>query len=521
MMADETTEGTPSGAGESEIPVTPEEPLVPAAGESREKPPAAGEQAAGEASPAPAARETAQPEPAAGAGAAPVPAAESPAWAGFTTAVRRTLTSKRAPRLRTAIAAFLVVAALLGVLASAVALWAHAVVFDTDTYVRIVTPVAEDPEVRAGVAAFVASRAVEAADLEDRLADALPSEAALAAPALTQALRQFLTDEVEEFLATDAAQRLWVDLNRIAHEQLLLALEDESRFVTVGREDVRLDLIPLVAVALQRLEDRIPDLLGKDVTLPRIDPQTAPADVRTLLQDALGRRLPADFGSITLLNGDAGYQAKRALRLFEDLLVVVLVLTAVLVAAALLVSVRRLRTALWLGLGALVAFAAARVLEAQLERAAAGAVKSQGGAAVARSVVTSAVSSLNGFLVWVAVAGVVVAVAAILALKRPWLDAVGAAVAELFGASSDLTTPDTRAGRWLAEHLDTLRVGGVVVAVVALLLVTGSVAGVVVVVLALVVYELALTAFGAGVPRESAGPDAAGRADDDGEEPAV
>ena len=60
-----------------------------------------------------------------------------------------------------------------------------------------------------------------------------------------------------------------------------------------------------MAVALQRLEDKIPELLGKDVTLPQIDPATAPDDIRTLLQDALGRKLPADFGTITLLHGDA------------------------------------------------------------------------------------------------------------------------------------------------------------------------------------------------------------------------
>ena len=54
----------------------------------------------------------------------------------------------------------------------------------------------------------------------------------------------------------------------------------------------------------------------------------------------------------------------------------------------------------------------------------------------------------------------------------------------------------------MAEHLDLLRVAGVAVAVVVLLFVTGSVAGVIAVVLALVVYELALTTYGAGIPRE-------------------
>lgn len=433
--------------------------------------------------------------------------------------VRRVLASQQAPRLRTGIAAFLVAAALLGVLVSALALWAHAVVLNTDAYVRVVTPVAEDPEVRAGVAEYVAAKAVQAVDLENRLEDALPAEAGLAAPALTHALRQFLVDEIEKFLATDLAQRLWVDVNRIAHAQLLSALQDENGVVNVGRDDVELNLLPLVAVALQKLEDRIPDLLGKDVALPRIDPATAPEDIRTQLQDALGRELPPDFGSVTLLRGDAAYGAKRALKLFDDLVIVVVVLTAVLIAASLLVSVRRWRTALWLGLGALVAFAAARVVEAQLERAAVGAIKSQGGGAVARSVLTSTIASLNGFLIWMAVAGVIVAAAAVLAGRPTWLDTMGRGFAELFGVSSDLSTPDTRAGRWLAGHLDGLRIAGVGVAVVVLLFVTGSLAGVVVVVLALVVYELALTTYGAGVPSELDDPAPDEAADRGSEEP--
>jgi hypothetical protein len=298
------------------------------------------------------------------------------------------------------------------------------------------------------------------------------------------------------------AQRLWVDVNRFAHQQLISTLRDQNKFVTVGHSDVKLNLLPLVAVALQRLEDKIPQLLGKDVTLPQIDPATAPDDIRTLLQDALGRKLPADFGTVTLLHGDTGYRAKETLRLFNGLVILVVILTVVLVAAALLVAVHRWRTALWLGLGALLAFAGARVAEVRLERAAVDAIKTQGGATVARSVLTSAIASLNGFLVWIAVAGVIVAVAAFLAGRPEWLQAMGGGFARLFGVASDLHTPDTRAGRWMAEHLDLLRVAGVAVAVIVLLFVTGSVAGVTAVVLALVVYELALTTYGAGIPRE-------------------
>ena len=99
-------------------------------------------------------------------------------------------------------------------------------------------------------------------------------------------------------------------------------------------------------------------------------------------------------------------------------------------------------------------------------------------------------------------AGAIVAVAAFLAGRPEWLDAMGRGFAKLFGVASDLSTPDTAAGRWMAEHLDLLRIAGVAVAIVVLLFVTGSLTAVVVVFIALAVYELALSAYAVGVPRE-------------------
>ena len=99
-------------------------------------------------------------------------------------------------------------------------------------------------------------------------------------------------------------------------------------------------------------------------------------------------------------------------------------------------------------------------------------------------------------------AGAIVAVAAFLAGRPEWLDAMGRGFAKLFGVASDLSTPDTGAGRWMAEHLDLLRVAGVAVAVVVLLFVTGSLTAVIAVILALAVYELALAAYALGVPRK-------------------
>ena len=133
-------------------------------------------------------------------------------------------------------------------------------------------------------------------------------------------------------------------------------------------------------------------------------------------------------------------------------------------------------------------------------------MKTQGGVAVARSIVDSAVSQPEHVPRVVAVAGALVAMAAFLAGRPEWLEAMGRGFAKLFGVASDLSTPDTAAGRWMAEHLDLLRIAGVAVAIVVLLFVTGSLSAVVVVLIALAVYELALSAYAIGVPRARRAP---------------
>ena len=100
----------------------------------------------------------------------------------------------------------------------------------------MVAPVAEDPAVREAVSEYVAAKAVQAADLNARIEDALPSDAKVLAPALTRSLQRFLVDEIDRFLGTELAQRLWVDSNRFAHEQLITALRDENRYRHRGHE---------------------------------------------------------------------------------------------------------------------------------------------------------------------------------------------------------------------------------------------------------------------------------------------
>ena len=166
---------------------------------------------------------------------------------------------------------------------------------------------AEDPAVREAVSEYVAAKAVQAADLDARIEDALPSDAKVLAPPLTRSLQRFLVDEIDRFLGTELAQRLWVDINRFAHEQLITALRDENRSDHRGRErrHARPPAPGRRGPAAARGQ-RSRDCSAATSRCPRSTPPPPRTTIQTLLQDALGRELPADFGSITLLRGEPG-----------------------------------------------------------------------------------------------------------------------------------------------------------------------------------------------------------------------
>ena len=126
------------------------------------------------------------------------------------------LTSQRAPRVRAWLALILVIMAVVAVIVSCVALWSSDLVFNTDTYVKTIAPVADDPQVRHAVSVYVTDKAIAATDLNTRIENALPSDAKVLATPLTSQLRGFLVgDHVDRRAAFLAEVGGWLAEGRI------------------------------------------------------------------------------------------------------------------------------------------------------------------------------------------------------------------------------------------------------------------------------------------------------------------
>ena len=395
------------------------------------------------------------------------------------------------PLRRWSVAAMVLVAAI-AILAGTVATWTHSVLFNTDKYVETVAaPIGKDPAATQRLADTVSAKTIEATDFENRVREVLPPEAQFLASPLTVQVQQFLNTKVAELLQTDTAYNAWLKINATVHEELVALLRNESNRFIVKGDDVSLSLVPLVARALALVDEYMPSALESRITIPQIDPE-APYDEQVAeLSAALGRPLPADFGTVVIFKDTNIQQAQEVVRIFDRLVILLWVVAALLIVLALVLSPWRLRTLLELALGTLVATLIARAAIKYFENNLLDAISRQGEQNAARSVITSLVANLGSFTTWLLLASAILAVAAFLGGKPHWIKGAGKGAAKLADRGAGLASsqmPDAQ--RMAATYFDYLRGGGVVVAIIALFFAVGSPAWVIVTLVLLTAWEL-------------------------------
>jgi hypothetical protein len=207
-------------------------------------------------------------------------------------------------------------------LASVVTVWARNTMLDTDQYVATVAPLAQDEDVQNAVAARVTDAVAEELDFETLAEEALPEDASVLAGPIASGAESLINEAVVGLVQTQAFERIWEDANRLAHESVVKILtgdSDESDLVSAAEGKIVLDLAPLADQVLELLGDTF----GTDLT-SSVDTED----------------LPIEF---TLVESADLADAQDALKAFDTLSWVTLILTiAFLVGAVLLAEQRRL-----------------------------------------------------------------------------------------------------------------------------------------------------------------------------------
>jgi hypothetical protein len=419
---------------------------------------------------------------------------------------------KRAVRTRRVLAVVLVVLTSIVVTVSVTAVWARRNALNTDRWVRTVGPIAEEPAVQQALGRYITDQAMTAIDPQELFESALPERGQILAAPLTSALRGFVNDQVDSFLASDTFQRLWVQINERAHQRVVQVLEgDLPPSLQIEGNDVVLNVVPVLNQVLARIGERSPEIFGRTVDLPTVSVDEIPQDAIQKVEGALGRDLPENFGQFTVFDASRLQQVQDTVTLFNRLVVAAVILAVVLFALTLWVSPRRRRTLLQLMVGIALGIVIIRRLGLRLEDDVVELVRPENRDAV-QVVVGAFVSSLLDATAWILGITAVIAAVALLTAPYGWAKAlrrgtVSGAQAAVGAARSAINRqPDDPVVAWVGAHREVLQAGGIVIGILALLVLDLSWIGLFVLVALVIAYELVvqrLADIGAGgVPPE-------------------
>ena len=226
------------------------------------------------------------------------------------------------------------------------ALWIDRQVLDTDNWTDASTEMLAQPSVRNQTAAFLTDELYNNVDVEGEIRAALPPVAqGLAGPA-AGFLRGRVEARARKALAREDVQQLWEDANRKAHTLLLQLLDGGTRNVSTEGGAVVLDLKSLLVDLEQRS-----GVGGK-----------------------LANQLPASAAQITILKSDQLDTAQNVAKALDGAPIVLVGLSLLLFAGALLLAPdyrRRAVRGYGIGLvaaGALAIAAAAWIGDVLVER---------------------------------------------------------------------------------------------------------------------------------------------------------
>lgn len=398
-------------------------------------------------------------------------------------------------RLRRIAAAVLVAVAGFLAAVSVVGLWSARTALNTERWVATVERLPEHPEFTAAVATYLSTEVFDAVDVQRRVAEVLPDRASVLAGPLSDAVRDYLRDTVERFLATDRFRELWEGVNRFAHPRIVAILEGRSETVSVEGSTVTLNLLPIVNDLLLAVERALPTMFDRRLDLPTLSSGEIPPNLHARIEAALGVSLPSDFGQITVYDRSRLGQLQEAVVLFKRSVALTVAAAALALALALWISPNRRRTILQLGLWlAIATVVLSRLLRAVrddlLGRVPDGVYRE--GLAVALDEIFTTLRERGDQLLWlggaIAVLAYLVGPGRLPVALRRWV--VRWTTAAVAATRSGVTSGRLRA--FAARHLDALLVGGVVgAAIIALVL--SSWASLLAVAVLLVAYAVLVT----------------------------
>ena len=260
---------------------------------------------------------------------------------------------------------------------------------------------------------------------------------------------------------------------------------------TVGGK-VALNLMPMVQLVLEQMAALVPDLIGRNITIPEIDISMAPSEAVSRLESAFGIDLPDGFGTVVVYDADELEALQKAVRTFDKLVIVLVLLVLVLVALALWLSPRRRRTLLQLMTGFAVGLVVVRRIAIAASDQALESARPENQAA-AHAFTDRVLGNLLVYTGWLLAVVLVVLVIAWLTGSYPAPVAIRRWVTDLarsIGGAVTAERPRSPAVAWIQAHREPLMFAVAAVALLVLLIADVSLLGLLVILAVAGIIEL-------------------------------
>ena len=345
----------------------------------------------------------------------------------------------RSPRTRNIIASVLGVLAVLLLVVGTVAVWARVTVTSSERVADLAVDAFDEAEVQAALSDYITNLVFSAVDVDAAVSAVLPDQLQSLEPLLAGGARTAVDRGVAVLLAQRETETVFRRLAERAHRAAMRLLQGDGLLdgISVNDGAVTLNLLPLVGRAATRLQD-----LGlfQDLQIPELTADGDPAEQIAELEEATGRDLPDDFGQLVVYQSDNIANAEASLQSAQQAAVfakramwLVIVLSVVLLVAAVLVAANRWRAVFVLGLGVIAAIVVMRGAVERVVAAAPDLAQKPGGQAAIRAMVGGAATSLMRLAAIILLLALV-AVLVAMAIRRWRRDDIILAVGVVVGA---------------------------------------------------------------------------------------
>ena len=219
------------------------------------------------------------------------------------------------------------------------ATWVKLTALDTDTYVGTVGPIIQDDAVAEAVSTGVVQRVFDRVDVDAVVQSVLPAQAQSLASPLVAVIQRYAVQLVDSIVKSDQFEAIWREANRVAHTQLVRLLKGE--LVSSDTKDKANEVVLDLKGVVQQLDDRL-QKLGID-----------------LFQ---GRQPGTEVGQFVVATRAQLDKARQAVELLDTIAWALPILALIFFVLAIVLSRRRPRTIMWIGLGTIITLAILAVI---------------------------------------------------------------------------------------------------------------------------------------------------------------